>query len=102
MEAYVDAFQEGFKCVEIDCWDGENGPIVTHGHTLTSKLTFHDVIQVVKQYAFIISDHPVVLSLEVHCGFNQQGLMADILLDVLGDLLYTITDYHQKSFPTLA
>ena len=79
LDAYIEAFQEGFKCVELDCWDGEDQPIVTHGHTLTSKLYFEDVVKVIKKYGFILSDYPVILSLEVHCGYHQQGIMADIL-----------------------
>lgn len=39
--------------MEVDCWDGSDGePIVYHGHTLTSKILFKDVIATVKEYAF--------------------------------------------------
>ncbi|KAF5891600.1 1-phosphatidylinositol 4,5-bisphosphate phosphodiesterase delta-4-like, partial [Clarias magur] len=44
----------GCRCVEVDCWDGQNGePIVYHGHTLTSKILFKDVVTVLGNYAFI-------------------------------------------------
>lgn len=37
----------------VDCWDGpDDEPIIYHGHTLTSKILFKDVIQVIKDYAF--------------------------------------------------
>ena len=33
--------------MELDCWDGEDGtPIIFHGHTLTSKISFHEVVKV--------------------------------------------------------
>lgn len=53
LQAYINAFKKGCKCVELDCWDGKDGiPIVYHGHTLTSKILFKDIIEVVKKYGF--------------------------------------------------
>ncbi len=37
------------RCVEIDIWDGPDGePIVYHGHTLTSKILFLNVIRAIR------------------------------------------------------
>ena len=44
---------EDYNNVVVDCWDGEDGePIIYHGHTLTSKILFKDVVQACKKYAF--------------------------------------------------
>ena len=40
----------------VDCWDGDDGePIIFHGHTLTDKIRFRDVLVAIKGYAFVIS-----------------------------------------------
>ncbi|XP_068428822.1 1-phosphatidylinositol 4,5-bisphosphate phosphodiesterase delta-4 [Clinocottus analis] len=89
-EAYIQALKRGCRCVEVDCWDGSDGePVVYHGHTLTSKILFRDVISTLKEYAFKASDFPVILSLENHCGVEQQTVMAQHLSQILGDTLLT-------------
>ncbi|XP_037646762.1 1-phosphatidylinositol 4,5-bisphosphate phosphodiesterase delta-4-like isoform X2 [Sebastes umbrosus] len=89
-EAYIQALKRGCRCVEVDCWDGSDGePVVYHGHTLTSKILFKDVISTLKEYAFKVSDFPVILSLENHCSVEQQTVMAQHLSQILGDTLLT-------------
>ena len=37
----------------VDCWDGDDGePVIYHGHTITSKILFKDVVEACKKYAF--------------------------------------------------
>lgn len=88
IEGYIRTLQRGCRCVEIDCWDGDDGkPVVTHGRTLTSKVLFSDVVKTIGKYAFVASQYPVILSLEVHCGVEQQIIMAETLRAMLGDRL---------------
>nr|XP_043893360.1 1-phosphatidylinositol 4,5-bisphosphate phosphodiesterase eta-2a isoform X3 [Solea senegalensis] len=88
VDMYAWVLQAGCRCVEVDCWDGQdNEPIVHHGYTLTSKILFKDVIETINKYAFVKNDYPVILSIENHCSVPQQKKMALYLIEILGDKL---------------
>uniref|UniRef100_A0A4W5N8T3 Phosphoinositide phospholipase C n=1 Tax=Hucho hucho TaxID=62062 RepID=A0A4W5N8T3_9TELE len=88
IDMYAWVLQAGCRCVEVDCWDGQDGePIVHHGYTLTSKILFKDVIETINKYAFVKNDYPVILSIENHCSVPQQKKMAQYLVEVMGDKL---------------
>uniref|UniRef100_A0A8C1WQ00 Phosphoinositide phospholipase C n=1 Tax=Cyprinus carpio TaxID=7962 RepID=A0A8C1WQ00_CYPCA len=88
VDMYAWVLQAGCRCVEVDCWDGQDGePIVHHGYTLTSKILFKDVIETINKYAFIKTQFPVILSIENHCSVPQQKKMAQYLTEVFGDKL---------------
>lgn len=42
---------------QVDCWDGPDGmPVIYHGHTLTTKIKFCDVLTTIKEHAFVTSE----------------------------------------------
>ena len=81
---------QGCRSLEIDCWNGRRGePVVTHGNTLVNKISFASVAKAVGEAAFVTSQAPVILSLEMHCGEKQQARIAELLKRELGAQLLT-------------
>ncbi|OAQ88118.1 phosphoinositide-specific phospholipase C [Purpureocillium lilacinum] len=90
VEGYIAALARGCRCVEVDCWDGSDGqPQVVHGRTLTTAISFQEVMTTINKYAFVKSSFPLWISLEVHCSPMQQALMVGIMKEAFGARLVT-------------
>ncbi|CAG2119728.1 unnamed protein product, partial [Medioppia subpectinata] len=50
-----DPIMKGCRCVKVDCYDGNDGPVVYHGNTLTSKVALEDVLETIHANAFVVS-----------------------------------------------
>jgi len=82
---------QGFRNVEIDCWDGSisGRPVVTHGRTFCTLKPFSAVAKALAECAFVTSELPVVLNLEMHCSPKQQRDLAASMIEHLEKLLIT-------------
>lgn len=54
-------------------------PLVLHGWTLTAPIGFRAVCRSIRETAFLTSQLPIIVSLEVHADPEQQEVMVDIM-----------------------
>lgn len=101
VEGYIAALSQGCRCIEVDCWDGPDGqPLVLHGRTLTSAITFRETIATINKHAFIKSLLPLIISIENHCNPTQQQIMFDIMGEIFGSrLVYDPVDPLLEKLP---
>ncbi|CAJ2505795.1 Uu.00g131890.m01.CDS01 [Anthostomella pinea] len=74
-------------------------PRVLHGYTLTKEVSFRKVCEAIRDNAFVVSDLPLIVSLEVHCCHQQQESMVAIMKQTWPDLLLPNPQDDAKVLP---
>ncbi|KAI9819455.1 MAG: hypothetical protein M1827_006903 [Pycnora praestabilis] len=69
-------------------------PRVLHGHTLTREVSFREVCGAIRDTAFVTSNLPIIVSLEVHACLEQQEIMVEIIRDEWRGLLVDHNGAH--------
>lgn len=72
-------------------------PVVLHGYTATKEVPFREVCQAIGKYAFMSSDLPVIVSLEIHTNLEQQQMMVDIMRSTWGSKLLEVPDVAEDA-----
>lgn len=47
-------------------------------HTAVEPISFRVVCEAIAKFAFVTTDLPIIVSLEVHCNLEQQQKMVDV------------------------
>ncbi|PAV60771.1 hypothetical protein WR25_22106 isoform B [Diploscapter pachys] len=101
VEGYISALKRGARLLELDIFDGEGFPVITHKRTLIEPISLKNALESIKRCAFDVSPYPVILTIENHASLVQQRLMAEYFTDVLGDMLYKPSkDSTRMLFPS--
>lgn len=99
-EMYRVVLERGVRCVELDLWDGDDGPVITHGNTATSKLPLKTASDTIAHFAFVASEYPLILSLENHLSLPNQVIAAKMFEESFGETLHVIKLADGEALPS--
>lgn len=98
----IKALQRGLRVIELDLWpNSDKDDIdVVHGRTLTSPVTLMQCLKAIKEYAFVKSNYPLIITLEDHLTPDLQAKVAEMVTQIFGELLYYPETDSLVEFPT--
>ena len=100
---YSFAMLQGYRLVEMDCYNGKGDDIkITHGFTLATDIKLKDVLVELKKTAFKNSNLPVILSIENHMDKYHQDVMANDFKTILQDLYIFPSENPPDYLPNLS
>ncbi|XP_004500490.1 phosphoinositide phospholipase C 2 isoform X1 [Cicer arietinum] len=98
----INALQRGVRVIELDIWpnDSKEDIHVLHGRTLTTPVALIKCLRSIKEYAFVASEYPVVITLEDHLTPDLQAKVAKMVTQTFGDILFCPSSESLKEFPS--
>ncbi|KAJ8769470.1 hypothetical protein K2173_002960 [Erythroxylum novogranatense] len=98
----INALKKGVRVIELDIWPNsrKDNVDVLHGRTLTTPVALIKCLRSIKDYAFVASEYPVVITLEDHLTPDLQAKVAEMISQTFGDILFAPGSECLKEFPS--
>ncbi|KAL5732853.1 hypothetical protein ACOSQ2_032545 [Xanthoceras sorbifolium] len=96
------ALKNGVRVIELDLWpnSSKDDINVLHGGTLTTPISLVRCLTTIKEYAFVSSAYPVVITLEDHLTEELQAKVAEMVIEIFGSMLYITESQRLQEFPS--
>ncbi|PSS34668.1 Phosphoinositide phospholipase [Actinidia chinensis var. chinensis] len=98
----IEALKRGVRVIELDMWPNptKDGVDILHGRTLTTPVELIKCLRSIREYAFVASEYPVVITLEDHLTPELQAKVAEMVTQTFGDILFCPESEHLVEFPS--
>ncbi|PKA62680.1 Phosphoinositide phospholipase C 6 [Apostasia shenzhenica] len=98
----IKALQRGVRVIELDMWPNstKDNIDILHGRTLTTPVALLKCLKSIKEYAFVASPYPVVITLEDHLTPDLQAKVAQMVTETFGDILFYPESDTIQEFPS--
>ncbi|XP_075499987.1 phosphoinositide phospholipase C 2-like [Primulina tabacum] len=98
----INALRNGVRVIELDIWPSATKDTISvlHGRTLTTPVELVKCLRSIKEYAFIASEYPVVITLEDHLTPDLQAKVAEMITQTFGDMVFSPGPECLKEFPS--
>ncbi|VFQ91358.1 unnamed protein product [Cuscuta campestris] len=82
VDPIVKALKRGVRVIELDLWPNSkmNDIIVWHGGTFTSKVKLIKCLKAIKNFAFVASAYPLIITFEDHLKADLQAQVAKVVV----------------------
>eukprot|EP01053_Blabericola_migrator_P007295 Blabericola_migrator_1__7294@NODE_370_length_9282_cov_84_124688_g17_i4_p1_GENE_NODE_370_length_9282_cov_84_124688_g17_i4NODE_370_length_9282_cov_84_124688_g17_i4_p1_ORF_typecomplete_len734_score86_02PIPLCX/PF00388_19/1_1e03PIPLCX/PF00388_19/7_1e24PIPLCY/PF00387_19/1_4e04PIPLCY/PF00387_19/2e19C2/PF00168_30/2_5e07EFhand_like/PF09279_11/0_14_NODE_370_length_9282_cov_84_124688_g17_i433335534 len=89
----IDVLIQGVRCLEFELWDGPDGlPIIYISTQRDEFISFDSILHIVRDYGFVTSRYPLILSLTLQCHPIQTTRLAQQLHMVLKEKLLRVPE----------
>ncbi|XP_057452646.1 phosphoinositide phospholipase C 6-like [Lotus japonicus] len=101
-EPIIEALHQGVRVIELDLWtsSSQDGIKVVGGRTLTTPVSLTKCLESIKEYAFVKSDFPVILTLEDHLTSKLQAKFTQMATQIFEEMLYYPQIDYLTEFPS--